>query len=85
MANKTLAAIQTAFKPFIQEGYGPKLMEDWDGHDFCILWEEGSPFEWVHMMYGGQDEWGNKVPPANIPATVWTEPVNSCVLALYRN
>ena len=86
MANKTLAAITASFKGWVEPGYGPKLMEDWDGHDFCIIWEEGAPYGWVHMLHGGVDEeYGFKVPAAKIPAGVWCEAVNSCVVALFRD
>jgi len=85
MAVRTLKAIETSFASWVQEGYGPKLLEDWDGHDFVIVWEEGAPYDWAFLLDGGtEEEYGFKVPAAKIPSTVWTEPINHCVIGLYR-
>ncbi len=48
----------------------PKLVEDWDGRKWVIIWEEG-PEEWAY--------WTSQYNTAH----VWTEPVNSAVLAIY--
>lgn len=85
MAVKTLKAIEVAFASWVQEGYGPVLLENWDGIDFAIAWEEGAPYDWPQLIGGGiEEEFGFKVPAAKIPATVWTEAVNGCVVGLYR-
>lgn len=85
MAVRTLKAIEVSFASWVQEGYGPKLLEDWDGIDFAIVWEEGAPYGWTQLLGGGiEEEYGFTVPEAKIPATVWTEAVNSCVVGIYR-
>lgn len=87
MAEKVVAAI------IEQWGVEPKyngqieLVEDWDGHDFVIFWEHG-PSEWPMIVSGGgwvEDMMGgHEYEPAKVPRTVWTEPVNGAVLAIYR-
>lgn len=85
MAVRTLKAIEVAFASWVQEGYGPKLLENWDGIDFAIVWEEGAPYDWAFLIGGGiEEEFGFQVPAAKLPKTVWTEPVNSCVVGIYH-
>jgi hypothetical protein len=53
---------------------GPKLVEDWDGRDFVIIWEDG------------YDDWPMNVSNNWVMTAdgVWVEPVNNGVLAIYR-
>lgn len=63
---------------------GPELLAGWDGHDFVIIWE-GGPYDWTILASGGGfDEFGHEYEPVKLPTGVWVEPVNGCVLALYR-
>lgn len=65
--------------------YLPKIFTDFDGHPYVIIWESGSPYGWTHLFpHGGIDEeYGGKHPAVDLPAGVWTEAVNGCVLAIY--
>jgi hypothetical protein len=61
----------------VRELYGtdePKLVEDWDGRDFVIIWEAGYD-DWPMNVSAG---WGLTADG------VWVEPVNNGVLAIYR-
>lgn len=53
----------------VEPGYGPTINMDWDGKA-VIIWEEG-PHEWTYTF---------RYPGTN----VWTEPVNTAVLAVWR-
>lgn len=75
--------------PVTNPDYLPRVMQDWDGHDFAIAWESGSPYDWTYNFpFGGVDEeFGGTVKDvsAGLPAGVRVEAVNSCVIALYRD
>ena len=46
---------------------------------------EFGPSDWTLLVGGGGlDEFGYEYEPAKMPAGVWVEPVNGCVLGLYR-
>lgn len=88
----SLESVKKQFNAYIQAGYAPPvLMEDFDGKDFVLVWEEG-PYEWTYLCpQGGHDEelsaeagmamsWD---PAPDWPEGVWAEPVNHYSLALY--
>jgi hypothetical protein len=51
---------------------------------WAIVWEEG-PYEWVHYLDGGiEEEFGFRLTPIQRPAGVFTEPIESFSLGLYR-
>jgi hypothetical protein len=86
LAETALDAIKVQFANYIEEGYGPKLVEAWteSGH-WAICWEEGV-YEWTILaVHGGHDiQFGDEVPEAqDFPSKVFAEPVNACVLGLY--
>lgn len=61
-AEAALEQITLQFKPYLEPGYGPKLMEDWTDPDadgdqhWAICWEEGAPYEWTYRaQQGGRD------------------------------
>ena len=83
MAEKALAAIEVSLGVDTKYG-GPEILEQWDGYDFVICWE-GGWCDWTFIVSGGGfDEYGHENEPTKMPAGVWFEPVNGCILALYR-
>jgi hypothetical protein len=91
-AETALKAIEQQFASYIEPGYGPQLMDDWDENFWVIVWEEGAPYEWtLAAEVGGTDEElsilrGERVDipaAASWPKSVFAEPVNYCVLGLY--
>lgn len=54
-AEKVLKQVTTKYAAYIEAGYEPKLIQDWDwvGHTpWAIIWEEG-PDEWAYNFGGG--------------------------------
>lgn len=94
-AAKVIDAIVEAFKPwthdvvfdgdddltgrFVRLPYGPKLVADYRGYGPSIVWEEGSPYGWVHLIGGGVDEeFGFRVPATKLPEDVdYLDPIDS--------
>lgn len=86
-AEKVLAALLDQCKPWVQEGYEPKLVQDFDDREWTILWEEG-PYEWPYLFpHGGiEEEFGFKVADlsSQIPAEVFVEPINHYSVGIYE-
>lgn len=88
IAEQCFAAIVGQFNP--EEGYGPKLIENWDWLDsgptpWAIVWEEG-PYEWaLRAQSGGTDpEFGTVTPEAeNWPEGVFAEAATSWAVGIY--
>lgn len=93
-ANKVLEAVKTKFRVYIDAGYSePKLMQDWDGYAWVIMWEEG-PFEWTYDPIEDRaldQEMSSMVGRAvyldgvALPKGIWCEPINHYSLAIYRD
>lgn len=73
--------------PITDERFLPQIFENWDGRDFVIIWESGSPYDWTMTFpYGGiSEEFGSTVKDVSdmIPSHLHVEAVNNCVLAIY--
>lgn len=84
-AEEVLEAVAKQFESWVTDGYGPKLMTDFDGHDWVIMWEEGSPYQWTYMFPGGgiEEEFGFRIPEVQLPDGVWAEALTSYSLAVY--
>lgn len=86
-AEKVLAALLDQCKPWVQEGYEPKLVQDFDDREWTILWEEG-PYEWPYLFpHGGvEEEFGFKVADVSgqIPEGIFAEPVNHYSVGIYE-
>lgn len=95
-AQASLAAIKTAFNAYLGEGgEGPVLMEDFDGRDYTIVWEDGAPYDWPFLATGGgvdeelaglAAEFGTTIAPmepVKFPDGVFVEPVNHLSVGLY--
>lgn len=59
----------------------PKILADFDGYEFVIVWESGSPYQWSYLFpFGGfEEEFGSTVKDvsASLPKGVWLEALNS--------
>lgn len=84
-AAATVRAIEAQFKGWVTDDDRPMLFTDWDEYKFVVIWESGSPYDWPQLVnYGGvEEEFGFKIKAAKLPAGVWVEPVNNCVLAIF--
>lgn len=91
-AERTLAAVRRAFKAYVSDGYGPKLVKDWNwgftvahDYDWAIVWEEGSPYNWTYLFPDGgiDEEFGGRHPAVDLPDGVWTEAITGWALAIY--
>lgn len=97
-AQAALDAVREQFKSYIGEDEGPKLVKGYEScygskAPYAIVWEDYAPYDWAIRAgeNGGLDEemsslMGERVetaPAKKWPATVWSEPVNGYVLALY--
>lgn len=88
-AQTVLEAIEKRFEPWIAAGGdAPKLIMDFDWLDVgpspAIIWE-GGPYEWALLDPAGdiEEEFGLRIPPMELPAEVWTEPVTSWALGIH--
>jgi hypothetical protein len=59
-AQAALAAIREQFKSYLEPGYEPEIIRDWNFLDYptpvAIVWEEGGPDEWAYRAQeGGRD------------------------------
>ena len=97
-AERVLAAVHTRFRPYVEEGYGPKLIMEFDFSGAprpAIVWEDG-PFEWAHLASSGGVDEGmaslarnagiRTAPPEQDPVKVaglFLEPITSWALGIY--
>ena len=64
----------------------PVVLQDFDGVEFAIVWENGSPYEWSYLFpFGGvEKEFGSTIKgvSAMLPKGVWVEALNSFSVAV---
>jgi len=94
-AELVLAAVTRKFSPYVEPGFGPTLLSDFDGRPWTIVWEEG-PYEWPFAQLDAKTvdeeltaeaaEYGAGLifsPAVTLPPGVWVEPVNHYSIAVY--
>lgn len=57
LAQQCLQLVEQKFSSYIEGGYGPKLIPDYETFSgnscWAIVWEDGSPYEWAYLATGG--------------------------------
>jgi hypothetical protein len=89
IAKQVLAEVERVFAPWIEAGVeGPKIVMDFDwlgyGGRPSIVWEAG-PYQWTYLFPRGgiDEEFGIKVPEAQLPEGVYTEAQTGWALSIY--
>ncbi len=90
-AQAVLKALHIQTKPWVDLGYKPKLIMDWDWHGDggvpSIVWEEG-PYDWpVYFPHGGiEEEFGFHLPDVSglIPDGVWVEGSTHFAVSIWK-
>lgn len=88
-ADKVLAAVRKAFRPWVDTRYPetqPHLVKDfdWYGHaPYAVVWE-GGPYNWPNLfvMGGVEEEFGGRFDPHDTPG-VFAEPATGWALSIY--
>lgn len=66
----------------------PKILEDFDGQPFVIVWESGSPYQWTYNFpFGGTDEeFGGTIKGVSrmIPKGFFVEAMTSYSVSLFE-
>lgn len=87
-AEQVWQALRDQRSAWLDLGYNPQLMvlDYVEGPQYHIVWEDGSPFDWVvYFPYGGiEPEMGTKVKDVSDQTTgVFIEAENNVTMALY--
>jgi len=95
-ATKVLAAVKAKWAAYEDDGYPPKLLEDFDGRKWTIVWEEG-PYQWSYSpidevtldeeLTALANDFGGTGPvytrAVALPPGVWVEPINHYSVGIY--